>query len=58
MICWISTPVGGASPLSIGIFGMVLTSSLYLVTCSPGVFHKDINMFKYISHNLRVIVSA
>ena len=51
-------PVGGASPLSIGIFGMVLTSSPYLVTFSSGVFHNDINMFQYNSHNLRVIVSA
>ena len=51
-------PVGGASPLSIGIFGMVLTSSPYLVTFSPGVFHKDINIFQYIFQNLRVIVSA
>ena len=51
-------PVGGASQLSIGIFGMVLTSSPHLVTFSSGVFHKDINMFQYNSHNLRVIVSA
>ena len=58
MICWISMPVGGASPLSIGIFGMVLTSSLYLVTFSSGVFHKDISMFQYNTHNLHVIVSA
>ena len=58
VICWISMPVGGASPLSIGIFGMVLTSSPYLVTFSPGVFHKDINIFQYIFQNLRVIVSA
>ena len=58
MICWISTPVGGASPLRIGIYAMVLTSSPYLVTFSPGVFHIDINIFQYIFQNLRVIVIA